>query len=88
MREHGFAKEFKHSTGHGVGFAAINHTAHPRIHPASEERLEVGMVFNVEPGLYFHGYGGLRHCDMVTVTDSGAEVLTPFQSSLQELIVA
>ncbi len=40
----GFEKEFKHGLGHGVGFAAINHNASPRLHPASEDVLEAGMV--------------------------------------------
>ncbi len=88
MREHGYAKEFKHATSHGVGFSAINHPAHPRIHPASAERLEKGMVFNVEPGIYVEGYGGMRHCDMVAVNDRGAELLTPFQARLKELAIA
>jgi Xaa-Pro aminopeptidase len=87
LARHGFAKEFTHPTGHGVGFAAINHNAPPRIHPVSEETLETGMVFNVEPGIYFNGYGGLRHCEMVAVNPDGAEVLTPFQETLAELIV-
>ena len=84
---HGFDKEFSHSTGHGIGFAAIAHNARPRIHPKSEERLQQGMVFNLEPAVYIEGWGGIRHCDMVTVTESGAEVLTPFQSRIEDLIV-
>lgn len=87
LRDHGFGREFKHPAGHGVGFAAINHNAIPRIHPASSEVLETGMVFNVEPGIYFDGYGGMRHCDMVAVTQTGAEVLTPFLSNSDELVV-
>jgi Xaa-Pro aminopeptidase len=88
LRQRGFEKEFRHSTGHGVGFAAINHNAEPRLHPRSEDVLEVGMVFNVEPALYFENYGGLRHCDMVTVTPAGAEVLTPFHGNLEELLLS
>ncbi len=87
LRVHGFGKEFKHSTGHGVGFAAINHNARPRLHPRSEERLEVGMVFNLEPAVYFEGRGGLRHCDVVALTATGAEVLTPFHGSPEELFL-
>ena len=58
MRERGFEKEFKHPTGHGVGFVAIDHNARPRIHPVSEDVLEAGMVFNLEPGIYIEGVGG------------------------------
>jgi Xaa-Pro aminopeptidase len=85
LAERGLGPQFKHGTGHGVGFAAIDHSARPRIHPASDDVLEVGMVFNVEPAVYLEGWGGLRHCDMVAVTSEGAELLTPFQSSLHEL---
>ncbi|HZO88862.1 MAG TPA: Xaa-Pro peptidase family protein [Chthonomonadaceae bacterium] len=87
MTQHGFGKEFKHPTGHGVGFAAINHNAPPRLHPKSSDVLETGMVFNVEPGLYVEGYGGLRHCDMVAVTASGMELLTPFHTELEALVL-
>lgn len=84
---HGFESEFSHSTGHGVGFTAIAHNARPRIHPKSEEQLQEGMVFNIEPAVYIEGWGGIRHCDMVAVSSSGAEVLTPFQSRIEDLIV-
>jgi Xaa-Pro aminopeptidase len=78
LARRGFSKAFKHATGHGVGFAAIDHNAHPRIHPLSDEILEAGMVFNIEPAVYFTGIGGMRHCDMVAVTPQGGELLTPF----------
>jgi Xaa-Pro aminopeptidase len=79
IAKHGFGDAFTHSTGHGVGFAAISANAHPRIHPKSDESLETGMTFNIEPSIYIQGYGGARHCDMVAVTESGIEVLTDFQ---------
>jgi Xaa-Pro aminopeptidase len=87
LTKRGFGAQFKHPTGHGVGFAAINHNASPKIHPKCDEPLEAGMVFNVEPGVYIDGVGGIRQCDMVAVTGRGAEVLTPFQESEDELIV-
>jgi Xaa-Pro aminopeptidase len=88
LSDYGFAKEFKHGLGHGVGFAAIDHNAVPRLHPASDDILEPGMIFNIEPAVYFEGFGGIRHCDMVLLTDHGPEVLTPFQSTLESLTVA
>jgi Xaa-Pro aminopeptidase len=87
LEARGFGAEFKHGLGHGVGFAAINHNAPPRLHPASPDVLETGMVFNIEPAIYVEGFGGMRHCDMVVVTEAGAEVLTPFQSSVEELTI-
>jgi Xaa-Pro aminopeptidase/Xaa-Pro dipeptidase len=88
LEERGFGGLFKHSAGHGVGFAAINHNAPPRLHPHSDDVLHAGMACNVEPALYLDGYGGLRHCDVVLVSPTGAEILTPFQATLKELIVA
>lgn len=87
LAERGFGAAFKHSTGHGVGFSAIDHHARPQIAASSDDVLERGMVFNIEPAIYLEGYGGARHCDVVAVTDVGARVLTPFQSSVAELTV-
>ena len=78
METHGLGKPFKHATGHGVGFAAANANALPRIHPCSPDVLAESMTFNVEPAAYFEGYGGMRHCNVVAVTPKGHEVLTGF----------
>jgi Xaa-Pro aminopeptidase len=87
LRQRGLEAAFTHSTGHGVGFGAISGNASPRLHPASPDILETGMVFNVEPAVYFDGYGGIRHCDMVAVTASGYELLTPFHCRIEDLIL-
>ncbi len=78
MERHGLGEAFRHSTGHGVGFAAAYANGLPRIHPRSHDVLEEGMTFNIEPAAYFDGYGGMRHCDVVAVTRDGADVLTEF----------
>ncbi len=83
----GFGPNFTHPTGHGVGFAAIDPRARPRLHPASDDVLEEGMVFNIEPAIYIDGVCGLRHCDVVALTAAGPEVLTPFQATIEELII-
>ena len=87
LSRNGFGKQFTHGTGHGVGFSAISSHAKPRIHPQSNDVLEAGMVFNVEPAVYLPGYGGLRQCDMVAVGPNGAEVLTTTQRSMEELVL-
>lgn len=72
----GLKGAFKHTLGHGVGLAAIDHSASPELAPYSAELLEEGMVFNVEPAVYLAGEFGVRHCDVVLVTREGCRVLT------------
>jgi Xaa-Pro aminopeptidase len=43
------------------------------------------MVFNIEPAVYIPGMGGMRHCNMVAVTDAGAELITGFQNETRDL---
>jgi len=69
----GFGRSFLHSLGHGVGLEI--HEA-PRVSATSAARLERGMVFTVEPGIYIKGLGGMRLEDMVLVTENGCEVMT------------
>ena len=78
LEDRGFGFGAGGATGHEVGFQAINHQAMPILRPFSEEKLEPGMVFNVEPGVYIPGVLGYRHCDMVAVTEDGYRLLTDF----------
>ena len=87
LTQRGFGEYFTHGIGHNVGFSAISPDFPPRLHPASPDLLELGMTFNIEPSIYIEGYGGLRHCDVVTLGADGAEVLTPFQADLPDLIL-
>jgi Xaa-Pro aminopeptidase len=73
---------FTHSTGHGVGLEIHEP---PRLGKEQSERLEPGMVITIEPGIYIAGKGGIRIEDMVVVTDSGCQVLTPVTKELIEI---
>ena len=82
LRKAGLAEAFTHSTGHGVGLEI--HES-PRIGAAQTTRLEAGMVVTIEPGIYLAGEFGIRIEDMVTVTRTGGQVLTPAPKALIEL---
>ncbi len=69
----GYGLQFVHRTGHGLGLEV--HES-PFIVAGDETRLEPGMTFTVEPGIYLEGLGGIRIEDDVLVTAEGAETLT------------
>jgi Xaa-Pro aminopeptidase len=71
-----FADGFVHSIGHGVGREV--HEA-PHLSPKSQEVLAEGDVVTNEPGLYYHGVGGIRMEDMLLITKDGARNLTRFK---------
>jgi Xaa-Pro aminopeptidase len=79
LENKGLGKYFTHSTGHGVGLEI--HEA-PRLAAGQKEVLRPGMVITVEPGVYIPGTGGVRIEDMVVVTDTGCQILTPTDREL------
>ena len=53
-----------------------------------QTRIEPGMVFTIEPGVYAAEVGGFRHSDTVVVTPDGIDVLTDYPRDLESLVIA
>jgi len=55
----------------------LDHHEPPYIESDDSTLLKPGMVFTVEPGIYVPGVGGARIEDVVVITDTGSEVISP-----------
>lgn len=68
----GYGEYFIHRTGHGIGLDV--HEA-PYLVAGNRRRVEAGMTFSIEPGVYIPGRFGMRIEDIVAVTSAGSERL-------------
>ncbi len=80
IHDAGYGPQFIHRTGHGLG---LDIHEGPNIVEGNTQILEPGMVFTIEPGIYLPDKGGVRIEDNVTITETGAEVLTSYPRALR-----
>ena len=81
--ESGFGPDYKyftHRLGHGIGMEGHEWTYLVR---GNKTRLEPGMTFSDEPGIYIPGEFGVRCEDIMVINDNGAELLTGQAPSLE-----
>lgn len=85
----GVLANFTHATGHGIG---IEIHEYPRIYFQKNEKflkeqplIQEGMVFTIEPGLYFPGKFGIRLENMVFVEDGEGKIYSEISLELLEL---
>lgn len=79
LKEDGLDGYFTHSLGHGIG---INIHEHPTIAQRSTMKIENGMVFSDEPGVYFPGEFGIRIEDSCTMQDGRVKSFMKSDKSL------
>lgn len=78
----GYGEYFIHRTGHGIGLEGHEH---PYLVEGNSEKLEPGMCFSIEPGIYLPDRFGVRIEDIVTVTDVGVESLNQADRALVQV---
>jgi Xaa-Pro aminopeptidase len=71
----GYPGQPSHPVGHGVGARAHEP---PYSHQAAPGTMQSGMVWAIEPGIYWEGGGGLRLEDNFLVTANGCEKLCSY----------
>jgi Xaa-Pro aminopeptidase len=82
ITEAGYGEYFIHRTGHGIGLEGHEH---PYLVEGNSEKLEPGMCFSIEPGIYLPDRFGVRIEDIVTVTDNGVESLNQANRDLVQV---
>lgn len=65
-------KYFAHRLGHGIGLEGHEY---PYLVKGNKLKLEPGMTFSNEPGIYIYGEFGIRTEDCMVVTEDGARYL-------------
>jgi len=78
-------KYFTHRLGHGIGMDGHEWTYLVR---GNATKLRPGMCFSDEPGVYIPGEMGIRHEDVIFITEGGAEGMTRWTGSPEEPAVA
>jgi len=73
---------FTHRLGHGIG---MDGHEFPYLVKGNKLKLQAGMTFSNEPGIYILGELGVRLEDIMVITKNGAELLTESAVSLLDV---
>ena len=80
----GYGQAFNHGLGHGLG---LDVHEPPSLSWRSSDKLKVGDVVTVEPGIYLPGVGGVRIEDDVLVTPTGHRVLSRLGKQASDAVI-
>ncbi len=81
VEDEGFGPDYKyftHRVGHGIGMEGHEYSYLVR---GNKLKLQPGMTFSNEPGIYIYGEFGVRLEDCFVVTETGAKILGGMESS-------
>ena len=88
VKDAGYAKEFRHGLGHGIGLEVHERPGFGgRPKNGSGVPLKKNMIMTVEPGVYLEGTGGVRIEDDILLTARGQERLNSLPRALERMIL-
>ena len=79
ITEKGYGKYFTHRLGHSIGIEVHDFGD---VSSANTDKVQIGQIFSIEPGIYLPGDVGVRIEDLVIVTKDGCEVLNHYTKDL------
>lgn len=82
LKKYGQDEYFTHGLGHGTG---IEIHEEPSLSPGGDGNFENGMVFTVEPGLYYPGWGGIRIEDLCVMGNDKCATISKTPKHLIEI---
>lgn len=84
IENEGYGDNFLNRTGHGIGFSV--HEA-PYIKANSEQILENGMAFSIEPGIYIPGVFGMRVENIIVIEKNKGISVNNSPIDIEDMII-
>jgi len=84
IKEKGYAENFQHGLGHGVG---LDIHELPNLATDKPYKLKANMITTIEPGIYLPKNFGVRIEDMLIITRAGAQNITKAPKELNDVII-